>query len=107
MLKSLLGLAGLVAYVVVSALGVWMILYARAARMSVRGGVLVILCSAAGIVTALLPPSDERSLARVLLGPLTVLSIVVFIYTWRDAVTTGKFEKPKSLRSIIRGIVRT
>ena len=107
MLKYLLGLVGLFAYVIVSATGVWMILYARAARMSVRGGVLVTVCSVAGIVTSILPPSDERSLARALLGPLTILSVLVFIYTWRDAVTTGKFKKPESLRSIFRGIVRT
>lgn len=104
-MRTTLQVISLIGFAVAAACGTWMILYARAARMFVWGGVLVTVCGVAGIITTTLPSSPERQLARVLLGLLIVLSVVVFNSTWRDAVTTGKFGKPESVRAVFRNLL--
>ena len=94
------------AYVAAAVIGLWMILYARASRISMVGGVLVTMCSVMGIVTAGLPRVPIRYFAQALIHPLMMLSVLVFIFSWRDGITSGRFQKPASLRALFRAPVR-
>lgn len=89
-------------FVVTALLGVWMILYARAANMSILGGVLALLCSIAGFGILQVPQSIMRGVAQALLVTAIPLCTIVFNYTWRDAVTKGRYKKPESLRAVLR-----
>lgn len=91
-----------VSFAVTALLGVWMIVYARAANMSILGGVLAFLCGIAGFAILQSPASIMRAVAQGLVSIAIPLCTIVFNYTWRDAVTKGRYKKPESLRSVLR-----
>jgi hypothetical protein len=86
--------------------GAGMILQAKASNFSVRGGVLMICCSALGLWFFSLESSTYRGIGIPLVAVSMSICSLVHTYAWRDAASNGDYRPPGSMLSILGSFVR-